>query len=177
MFQFSNNPEYVLQYEHKPTGTKFYCPSQVTSYHKSRELAMQAQERFSRCGIDKDTLESFAKQLLEASNKVLAKDTFRSDVAVIANNLIARMKEPVDELCAVRMGAIACFIDGEDPNKVIYAWTEKKMQLALTHPDIYDFFLHMGIAFTPEYAQVLRTLEAEEYFLKRQEMLKGLTIQ
>jgi len=158
-------------------GVKFYEPIEITSYHKSRELAMQAQDIFSRCGIDPDTLKVFAEQMIHSANKELTSTNFRSDMAVIGNNILARLKSPVDELCAIRMGAISVFLEDEDPNKVVRSYTEKKMRMAEEEPDVFDFFLQRGIAFTPEYVQHFRTLEAEDYFEKRAQMLNTLTPQ
>lgn len=169
---FSDNPEFKEVF--RLHDIVLYMPTQITDYHKSRELAMQAQDRYSRCGIDPNTLKAFATMMLNATNSQLTSSTFRSDMAVIGNNILARLREPVDELCAIRMGAIACFMDGEDPNRVHNAWTDKKIRLAEQNPQLYAFFLDTGIAFIPEYAQLLRTSGAEEYFQKRREMLSAL---
>lgn len=171
---FADNPEFIAAFTHKETGIIFYCPSETTTYHKSRELAMQAQEQYSRCGISKDVLKSFIENILDLCNKENNVARLRTDVGTYMNNLQARMKSPVDELCAIRMGAIACFIEGENPNEVKDSYTQQKLKLADRHPDIYAFFLNTGIAFTPEYNQVWRGLLAEDYFQTRKLMLSGL---
>ncbi len=150
----------------------FYKPIDITSYHKSRELAMAAQDQFSRSGIDPDTLQAFAQQLLDEANNTAQKDRLRSNVSVIATNLLLRLRNPVDELCAIRMGAIAMIHADEYPDVCNYAWLKRKMDLAQQHPDVYAFFLQMGLAFTPEYGNLLRGLTAEEYLTNREQQLK-----
>lgn len=155
-------------------GDAFYMPTETTAYHKSRELAMNGQDIFSRCGIDPETLKAYAQQLLDVSNGTKSKDTLRSDCGVIATNILLRLQNPVDELCAIRMGAIALIHEDEDPNTCTAAWIKRKTDMALANPDMFTFFLHTGIAFTPEYNNLLRGLEAEEYLTKRAETLKLL---
>lgn len=167
-----SNPLYKEVFRH---GTDvFYMPVETTAYHKSRELAMNGQDIFSRCGIDPETLRTYMQQLLDVANGNKAKDTLRSDAAVIASNILLRLKSPVDELCAIRMGAIALIHEDEDPNTCTQAWIKHKTELAQQHPDMFTFFLHTGIAFTPEYNSLLRGLEAEEYLTKRAEALSLL---
>jgi hypothetical protein len=169
-----DNPLYKLAFENDTV--RLYVPEDLTNYHKSREVAMSAQERYSNGGISKDLLQALAADALERCNKQLDTNTLRTDMAVLWNNILARTKEPVDDDCAVRMGAIACFLEDENPNKVEDAWTRKKLMLAKEYPDVYAFFLNMGIAFTPAYNSLLRGLNVQDYLNKREEMLKGLTL-
>jgi hypothetical protein len=170
---FKDNPEFVVAYQgHDIT---LYMPAEITAYHKSRELAMQVQDAYSRCGISKETLTEFANKLVEFANKTLNQDTLRTDVGLIGNNLLARMKSPIDELCAIRMGAIACFEEGENPNEVKEIFTQHKMRLAERHADIYDFFFHTGIAFTQEYSSLWRGLQAQDYLQHRKMLLDTMT--
>jgi len=171
----SGNPLYKVAFQND--SITLYMPVDITSYHKSREVAMQAQERYSKAGISKEVLNDIATRALEMVNKTNAIDTLRTDMAVLWNNLLARMNDPVDELCAIRMGAVACFLDNEDPDKVEIAFTDRKIKLAFEHPDLYAFFLDTGISFTPTYSNLLRGLNVEDYLNNRREMLKGLTIQ
>jgi len=172
---YKDNPDFVAVYTHEPTGTIFYSPTEIYGYHKSREMAMQEQDTYSRCGISKEVLQSFTDTLLSHANKQLNSDTLRTDIGVIANNIKYRMTTIVDQQCAIRMGALACMVEGEPHDRVVDAWTQKKVRMANEHPDIYDFFLHLGIAFTPEYAAALRGLTAREYFQQRDQILSGLT--
>ncbi len=161
---FKDNLEYIEAYN--DGQNVFYMPAEFTSYHKSREVAMRAQDMYSRCGISREVLTSFADVLTDLVNKE-SKDVLRSEVAVLAANLKFRMSSPVDELCCIRMGAIACFVDGEDPTKVTESFTAMKLRIAQSNPDVYAFFLNTGIAFTPEYVELLRGLTAEEYLAMR----------
>jgi hypothetical protein len=167
-----NRTDYRLVLDH-PSGHKFYIPNDTTAYHKSRELAMNGQDMFSRSGITPELLEQFAQLLLDEANAQNAKDKLRSNVAVIATNILLRLKDPIDEHCAIRMGAIALVHHDEDPDRCDRAWIKKKMDIAAQHPDIYSFFLHTGIAFTPEYSNLLRGLEAEDYLESRAQKLKN----
>lgn len=168
-----NNPLYKQCYN--DNGITLYMPDTLTSYHKSREIAMQAQERYSKGGISKEVLQAMATKAIELCNKGTL-DNIRTDMAIIWGNIQARMADPVDELCAIRMGAIATFMENEDPDKVEMAWTNKKLRLAEQYPDLYAFFLNTGIAFTPEYSSLLRGLNVEDYLNNRAEMLKYLTL-
>lgn len=169
MSTLHDNADYKLVLSH--AGHDFFMPTDTTTYSKWRELAMSGQDAFSRAGISEDVLKQFAQQLLDKCNKQPNDTTLRSDTAVIATNILLRLREPVDELCAVRMGAIACIHADEDPVQCTRSWIAKKMELAKEHPAIFDFFLHMGIGFTPLYGSLLRGLTAEEYLTNRNEQL------
>lgn len=171
---FADNPNYTLAFEHGQH--KFYTPSEVSQYHKSRELAMQNTERYAISGISKEVLAAFANKMVELCNNQLSVPTLRTDMSVIANNLLARMRSPVDDMCSIRMGALAVFMDGEDPDRVMHAWTERKMSLAKENPEILDFFLSLGIALIPEYETHLRTSTVGEYLESRKLMLDTLTL-
>lgn len=168
----ANNPLYI---QHEISGVKIYVPSDVTTgYHKSRELAMAAQERYSSGGISKQLLQAMCGKALEMINKQNALDTLRTDMSVLWNNLRARTEHPVDEYCAVRMGAIGCFVEGEDPDRVIEVWTNRKMAFAAEHPDIFTFFLNWGVALTPEYSSLLRGLSIQDYLTEREQMMQQM---
>lgn len=169
---FLNNPDYVECYNHD--GIIFYQPTELYGYHKSREMAMQVQDRYSQCGITKEMLTKFADLMLEFANKQNNTETLKTDIGLIANNLKYRMTNVVDEQCALRMGALSLFVEGENPDEVKEFWTAKKLQLANDNEKVYDFFLHMGIAFTPEYNSLWRTLQTKDYFSERQMTLHGL---
>ncbi len=171
----SDNPLFKVAFQNN--SVTLYMPVDVTSYHKSREVAMQAQERYSKAGVSKEVLEQMCARAIEMCNKTTSMDTLRTDMGVLWNNILARMNDPVDELCAIRMGAIACFLDDEDPDKVEISWTDRKVRLAFEYPDLYTFFLDTGISFTPTYSNLLRGLNVEDYLSNRKEMLKGLTLQ
>lgn len=172
-FTFLNNPDYVECYNHE--GIIFYQPTELYGYHKSREMAMQVQDRYSQCGITKELLGKFADTMLDFANKQNNTDTLKTDIGVLANNLKYRMSNQLDEMCALRMGALAVFMEGENPDEVKEFWTNQKLELARTNEKVYDFFLSTGIAFTPEYNNLYRTLQAKDYFSEREMSLRGLT--
>lgn len=153
-----------------------YMPVDLTDYHKSREVAMQVQERYSRGGISVEVLQATAEDALKRINTTNSVDSLRTDMAVLWSNLLARTKEPIDELCAIRMGAIACFCENEDPNNVSATFTAHKLRMAEKDPNLYAFFLTMGIAFTPLYSNLLRTLNVEDYLIARAQVLQSLTL-
>lgn len=166
MTTLADNPLYKVCYE--KNGIKLYMPIEVTNYHKSREVAMQAQEKYSNAGITKETLQAFANRAIEICNKEHKTDTLRSDMVILWSNLLSRTQSPVDELCIIRMGAIACFLENEPTDQVIDAFTRRKVKLAEEHPDLYAFFLNMGIAFTPAYMTLLGSLNVQDYLTERE---------
>lgn len=170
-----DTPEYSLVFTSK-NGIKFYTPSDTTQYHKSREMAMMAQDQYSRCGIGPEVMQSMITKMLELANKQLNTDTLRTDLGTIANNLKFRMHNIVDEECLLRMAAYGLFINGEDPNSVNEGYTRKKLEYCAQFPDVRDFFLHMGVALTPTYEALLRGLVVEEFLTQRRQILDGLTL-
>lgn len=173
--QFASNPSYTTAYV-SDSGIAFYMPIDVSDYHKIRELAMQAQDAYNRCGISRDALQSLTNKMLEIANMQGDMGTVRTDIGVLANNLNYRMSQIADEQCILTMAALGLFLEGEDPNDVQAGWTNKKMQMAKEYPDVRAFFLQMGIAFTPEYAKALRGLAIEGYLAERAMLIGVLTL-
>lgn len=173
--QFKDNPLFIPVHECKAANVIFYAPAEGTEYHKSRELGMQVQDIFARCGISQTALQGLGDALIEKANNADLK-TLRTDIGVLGNNLKYRLKNTVDSDCAVRMGAIGCFMEGEDPDNLQEAWTSKKLKLAAQHPDIHAFFLTLGVKLIPEYCNLLRGLQVEEYFQNRAAMIDALTL-
>lgn len=169
-----DNPQYKVIF--KSDAVTLYVPVEYTDYHKSREVALQVQERYSKGGVSKEVLEAMCGDAMERLNKQNNLDTLRTDMTMLWGNLQARTKDPVDELCAIRMGAVACFMENEDPDKVLMAFTNAKMKLAEQDPTLWDFFLNMGIAFTPTYSSLLRSLNVEDYLMAREQMLRNMTL-
>ena len=48
------------------------------------------------------------------------------------------------------------------------------IDLALNDPDVYAFFLTLGVSNTPTYREHLNILEDNDYFQKRNQVLKTL---
>ena len=175
MAQFKDNPLFVEVHVCEAAGVTFYAPAHDTEYHKSRELAMQVQDVYNRCGISRDVLQHLVTVLIDKANTADLK-TLRTDVGVIGNNIQYRINNSIDEQCALRMGAYGCFIEGEDPNNLNEAWTARKLELAAKNQDVHDFFLTLGVQLIPEYATALRGLEVREYFQNRQTVIDGMTL-
>lgn len=154
-------------------GIKFYQPANG-EYHLSRYVAAGAQNIFSACGITKTLLQTFMDKMIEMCNDEKSLKTLRTDIAIMCNNLLYRTKYPVDEDCAIRMGAIYCILEGEDPDICDASLTEKKVQMTRQDPDLYTFFLTMGIKYTPAWSESGTDMSDMEYFSKRMETLNAL---
>ena len=181
----ANNPEYELKFT--CDKARFYVPVNVaTGYHTSRYVEVLNQQIYANAGATKETLQNVLEDMVLRCNKQQEKDTFRTDIAALANSLLYRLKYPVDQHCALRMGALLCFMEydviadeklttyTEDPDKCDIHWLQRKEQLALNNPDAYAFFLQMGISNTPAYREVFDTLNDSEYFLERERTINSL---
>lgn len=181
----ANNPNYVCVFESKVhKDLKLYAPASGIEYHTSRYLAASAQNIYSESGATKEVLESIMDSIIKLCNDEKQVKTLRTDVATLANNIKYRLRYPVDELCALRMGAIFCFIEGENPDVCADAYTRHKVELATGNfdkrispdPDLYSFFFRTGVTYTPAYAQLQDTLTDTDYLSKRMEALQALTL-
>lgn len=177
---------YQVAFESKVHNCKFYVPATDTSYHISRYLAAGAQNIFSGAGATREVLEAISNRVLEICNADKKQaDTWRSDISTLMNNIKYRLQYPIDELCAIRMGAIYCFMEDEDPNETHDVHTRKKLAMAKgdelngtkADPDLYTFFLSMGVQSTESWKGYEAALEGTDYFQNRQETLTSLTPQ
>lgn len=173
---FKDNPNYQLIHT-TANGTDLYAPADQSQYHLSRYVAANAQNIYSACGTTKETLTVFLNEMVKRCNDAKDTATIRTDIAILANNLLYRIKYPVDEDCAIRMGAIYCFIDGEDPEDVSDMWTRKKMELAKSAPATYSFFLTLGIRYTPSWNGLDSPLTSTDYLTNRDTELAALSPQ
>lgn len=174
MATFKDNPAFKEEFYSELLNARFYGPVSASDYHTSRFIAAQAQDLFASVGTSKEVLSAIVSKVLELCNSDKPVNTFRTDVGVLMANLQYRMKYPVDEECAIRMGAILTFAEGEDPNRVADAWTQKKMDMARQDPALYTFFLSKGLANLPSYAKLLDTL-TDTQMTARREALSSLT--
>lgn len=168
---FANNPNYIEVFT-SPSVT-LYCPAETHAYHLSRHIAAHAQNIYSSSGITPQLLTKFMDELIAQANDSNIK-TLRTNVGILANNIKYRLRYPVDEDCAIRMGCIYTFMEGEDPDAVSSAWTERKLALAKQHPDLYTFFLTEGKRLTPSWKAYEQDLNDMEYFSKRARELSSL---
>lgn len=173
---FKDNPSYKEAC--KSDKHIFYTPINIAEgYHVSRFIAGNAQNMYSASGITKELHTTMLNKILDIVNDDKSNTgRVKSDVATIANNLLYRTRYPVDEECLIRMGAIYCFIEGEDPDTVDDLWTQKKMKVAKEDRKVYDFFIETGWINTPAYKDLLPVLNDSEYFQKRQAALESLTL-
>lgn len=166
---------------------RFYVPvNPATGYHTSRYVEVLNQQIYANAGSTKETLQAVMEDIILRCNKQLEKETFRTDIASLANSILYRLKYPVDQHCAIRMGAILCFMEhdiivdeklttySEDPDKCEIQWLQRKERLALTDPEAYAFFLQMGVANTPQYKEAYDTLNGSDYFLTRDRTIAEL---
>ena len=178
--KFKDNPKYSEVFTLAIEGElplKFYVPNDLSEgYHVSRFAAAQAQSIYSSAGATADVLnELMDKMIMLCNDTKKTQSTIRTDIGILASQIKYRTKYPVDEDCCLRMSAIYCFLEGEDPDKVSNDYTNKKVRLAKDHPELYTFFLHMGIEFTPEYRKLSQDLKDMDYFRSREEAIRSLT--
>lgn len=180
---FSENPQYKEVFHSTIHNLRFYMPQDVANgYHMSRYVAAGAQNIYAAGGATKELLGSLMDKMLEICNDEKSLKTLRSDIATLANNIKYRLRYPVDEDCALRMGAIYTFVEGENPDVTEDFWTNKKVALAkgdatqgiAPDPALYAFFLSIGIPYTPAWREQLDILTDTNYFNQRRELLNAL---
>lgn len=173
---FADNPQFKEVFHSKVHEVKFYAPANG-EYHMSRYVAAGAQNIFAASGTTKELLVSFLNKMLDICNEEKNNKRLRTDIAILCNNLLYRTKYPVDEDCAIRMGAIYTFIEGEDPNNTDASFTSKKVELVKGEPydpDLYAFFLTLGAELTPAWSESEKVITDWEYLTKRAEQLRAL---
>lgn len=179
---FKDNPLYKVVFESKVHGCKFYAPSADSDYHLSRYVAAGAQNIYSGAGTTKDALKAITDKMLELCNDEKNLKQLRTDLTVLAQNIQYRLKYPIDEDCAIRMGAIYVFMEDEEPDEVHDLFTRRKIMMAKgdlankipADPELYAFFLNTGIANTPAWRESETDLSDTAYFRTREEALSAL---
>ena len=164
-------------------GHRFYVPTDIENgYHLSRFVQVQRQALYSSSGATPEVFKRCMDAILDlCNNNGEIKHRF-TDIASIANMIKYRLDYPIDEHCSVRMGAILCFVEwdngegvvSENPDTFTQFFMDRKMDLALNNPDVYAFFLTLGVSNTPTYREHLNILEDNDYFQKRNQVLKTL---
>lgn len=184
----SNDPRYLKAFTSAVhPNVSIYTPADSTDYHMSRYVAAGAQEIYSSCGATKElTGKMYAemKRICDESHQSKSLKGYM-DLNTLLDNLLYRHAYPVDELCALRMGAILSFLGDEDPDSIYDAFTRRKVALALGDPntntpgdpELYAFFLTLGVVHTPAYTGLLDTLIASDYLERREVALRSLTPQ
>ncbi|OSZ79128.1 hypothetical protein CAP35_13005 [Chitinophagaceae bacterium IBVUCB1] len=180
---FADNPAYKEVFYSTVHNIRLYMPQDVANgYHMSRYVAAGAQNIYAAGGATKELLAAMMDKMLELCNDEKSVKTLRTDIAMLANNIKYRLRYPVDEDCALRMGAIYTFAEGENPDTTEDYWTNKKLLLAkgdatqgiLADPALYAFFLSIGVPYTPAWSEQLATLTDTNYFSQRKELLNAL---
>lgn len=167
-----DNPNFKLVFSSKVHNKDFYM---AEKYHLSRYIAAGSQNIYSACGITKDLLDVITNKQIEICNGNNTA-TAKTDLALLANNIRVRLKYPIDEDCAIRMGAIYAIMDGEDPDTCEATIVKEKMDMCATDRDMYTFFLNMGYQSTPEWNGLLPDIEAMQDYLKTRNQLLQATI-
>lgn len=174
---YKDNEAYKEVFRSKVHDVGFYVPVNG-EYNLSRYVAGGAQNIFSGAGITKDLIISFLNKMLDICNDDKNLKRARTDIAVLCNNLLYRTRYPVDEDCALRMGAIYLLMDGENPDTVDPFWVNKKVSLCKGEkPDseLYAFFLNTGIVNTPAWKELHNDIETGTYLKQREEQITALT--
>lgn len=171
---YADNIEYKEVFHSTKHNVRFYMPANESmGYHVSRYQEAGQQHVYASCGITREYMDAITHQMLEVIND--KKKYQLSDVAVLVNNLRYRLQYPVDEDCALRMSAVYIFVEGEDPAIPQREWINKKLEWAKSDPDLYAFFLNMGLMFTPSWKEYLPGInEINDYLTNRQQILSSL---
>lgn len=176
MTDFKNNPAFAKVYEMK-SGVKLYAHAQSSEVHVSRFVAANAQNIYSGAGATKEFLSAIIEKMLDLVNDDKSNTKrIKSDISVMCNNIRYRLQYPVDEDCLIRMGALYTYLEGEDPDKVLDSFTNKKMQYAKEDSGLYDFFILLGLNATEAYKPLLPVTNVSEYLTRRKEALQALTL-
>lgn len=173
---YANNPAYKL--EATFGEYKVYSPVTITeAIHVVRYVAAINQEIYNRAGATKDVIETVCNEIITRANDDKFK-TARTEIAQLANSLLYRLKNPVDEHCALRMGHVLSFMEtdeqSEDANVTTGFWMDKKMALSMSNPEAYAFFLTMGIRHSETYSKAFDTLTDTNYFQNREQNLAAI---
>ena len=179
----AENPQYKEVFHSSVHNIRFYMPVDIANgYHMSRYVAAGAQNIYAAGGATKELLAAMMDKMLELCNDEKSVKTLRTDIATLANNIKYRLRYPVDEDCALRMGAIYTLVEGENPDAVDDYQTNRKLMLAkgdatqgiLPDPELYRFFLTIGVPYTPAWSEQSAILSDTNYFNQRKELLNAL---
>lgn len=181
---YKDNPDFELKLSHEAGGITYniYVPANIaTGYSTQRWVAAQEQQVYASAGANSEILQALAEAGIAACEDG-TKGRVRTDNAALWNNVLYRLKYPVDMHCAIRMGAILSMMEYEEDGKVYSepadeitgVWRGKKERLALQDEAMYTFFLSWGAANTLAYQQHLGILTDTEYFLKRDQALQAI---
>lgn len=178
----SNNPNYIKVFHSEVHNIDLYGLSAGHDYHVSRLIAASAVDRFAASGITSELLKAIVTNIKEVVNTQNNATTLRTDVGTLCDNLLYRMAYPCDENAAIRLGCIYTFIEGESPDVYSLQFTQQKERLATgdalkgipPDPDLYAFFLTLGISSMPAYQNLSEVLNDMDYLENRRTTLESL---
>ena len=178
----SNNPNYIKVYHSEVHNVDFYALSSGHDYHVSRLIAASAVDRFATAGITSELLKAIVTNIKDIVNTQNNANTLRTDIGTLCDNLLYRMAYPCDDNAAIRLGCIYTFIEGENPDVYSLQFTQQKERLAVgdplrgiaPDPDLYAFFLTLGINSMPAYQNLSEVLNDMDYLENRRTTLESL---
>lgn len=164
------------------SGYEFYVPlNMMEGYHVRRYVEIERQRIYAASGATPEVLQTAMDAILDICNSDGKGAHSYTDISAICNMVKYRLEYPIDQHCAVRVGALLVFVrwaEGgkqfeENPDDVQPFFTDKKVDLALMDSDVYAFFLITGTSSIREYSNQLEYLD-ENYYQKRAEAIRSL---
>lgn len=197
---YNGNPQYELRLEHN--GIRLFTPTNIMDgYSAQRFVEAMNQQIYANAGANKEVLQEVMNEVKRRCNDEKNK-SIRTEIGALVESVLYRLQYPVDQHCAVRMGAILCFMEediqdkltqsteregsvtvatspkyvlSEPEDKIDSVWLQRKETLAFSDQKFYDFFLTWGIVNTPLYREHFDILKDSDYFNKRMETIRSLT--
>lgn len=182
---YTNNGDYRQELVKTIAGTEYriFIPAnEATGYHMQRWVKAQEHSIYANAGGNKEVFQAIAEAGIDICENQ-PKANVRTDNAALWNNILYRLRYPVDADAGIRMGAMLSFMEivnadgsvtAEPAGDVQQWWLQKKEDLCRLDPDMYAFFLSLGIANLPVYKQLFDTSMDQEYFRKRMEAIAAL---
>lgn len=180
---YENNIDYKLMATFD--GKKLYVPvDEKVGYNTQRFVSIQRQSLFASSGTTPELLSSTLDEIIKNCNEQGEVGTRFTDIGLLANMLKYRLQHPIDEHCSLRVGMLCTFLEYKEGD-VWYSepkgaphpvFEDIKFEMAMQNPDVYDFFLGLGVYSTPSYRNHWHILEEEEdYWRKRKEVLENFS--
>lgn len=166
---FKDNPAYKPVATSSVTGVTFYQLTDITNLPLDRKIALESQIAFADGVITKELLEKIATAALKDLNETKT----LTNQAVFWNNLLYRVRYPIDEDTTLRAAAVCLYIDGEE-EKVESHWTDRKVHEMKLDSQLHAFFLTLGLGITKKSLGFGGESSVEEYFRNRNHTLKTL---
>lgn len=170
------NPQYKVVFHSEVHNISFYQPIDEGRFHASRYIAAGHQSIYASSGGTPEYFDAITGQMLTIINSG-NKERIISDLSVLVNNIRYRLKHPVDEDCALRIGAIYSIMEDENPDEVLGSQTTHKIKLAKQDSKLYEFFFITALMSVPKWQGLLNdTNEIAPYLNNRMEALNSLSL-